>query len=460
MPRPGPRPYECVRRAWHSHRHQPMRGLVIRQIFRLVHENHCAATKKNKEWQEKLPVVVLKAEEIMYSKANSEAEYTDLETLWERVNDAIDTIIRKDESTETGELLPPCIEAALNLGCVAIRASRSQMHNNPRTYLRPAVQESCGVSPTVLDANTNERTCNVWPLHSANISALNKFPTAESPGLVLESSGCVTPNTNNHIAPSCEKLASPANNQILQVNSNKQLNVGSVYPLYYGNVFQAEVSRSVHQESQKSNPVIVGVPIYSSVAEPAEVGRMQNLFSCDTDKYVTNGSSQANSRDNNWMDPQMGCDLSLRLGLFSESSLSTGKNSEYGTNIGRRVSQDGGKPRDKEFPFFPLESGNYFSRLHTSRWNSEGEGQNVEDFRKRKISSIADMDNEQFFLSHDPNSNCFAGQMKRPETPASRKSEDDKSTNFGVPICEKVLHYKDSARRREGPGESPLRLRF
>jgi|AraCvinosormetaG_1042628.scaffolds.fasta_scaffold16553_2 hypothetical protein len=35
-------------------------------------EAHSAATRKNKEWQEKLPVVVLKAEEIMYSKANSE----------------------------------------------------------------------------------------------------------------------------------------------------------------------------------------------------------------------------------------------------------------------------------------------------------------------------------------------------------------------------------------------------
>jgi len=34
MPRPGPRPYECMRRAWHSDRHQPLRGSVIRQIFR------------------------------------------------------------------------------------------------------------------------------------------------------------------------------------------------------------------------------------------------------------------------------------------------------------------------------------------------------------------------------------------------------------------------------------------
>lgn len=105
MPRPGPRPYECVRRAWHSDRHQPMRGSIIQQIFRfwvvlillilfdfdcvcfgfvhfgelhtmclirVVNENHSPATKKNKEWLEKLPIVVLKAEEIMYSKANSE----------------------------------------------------------------------------------------------------------------------------------------------------------------------------------------------------------------------------------------------------------------------------------------------------------------------------------------------------------------------------------------------------
>ena len=37
----------------------------------------------------------------------------DLETVWDRVNDAIDTIIRRDESTETGELLPPCVEGTL-----------------------------------------------------------------------------------------------------------------------------------------------------------------------------------------------------------------------------------------------------------------------------------------------------------------------------------------------------------
>lgn len=41
-------------------------------LIRVVNDAHSAATKKNREWQEKLPVVVLKAEQIMYSKANSE----------------------------------------------------------------------------------------------------------------------------------------------------------------------------------------------------------------------------------------------------------------------------------------------------------------------------------------------------------------------------------------------------
>ncbi|KAF8110912.1 hypothetical protein N665_0078s0099 [Sinapis alba] len=135
MPRPGQRPYECIRRAWHSDRHQPMRGLLIQEIFRIVCEIHSQSTKKNTEWQEKLPVVVLRAEEIIYSKANSEAEYMDMNTLLDRTNDAINTIIRLDETTETGEFLQPCIEAALHLGCTPRRASRSQRNINPRCYL-------------------------------------------------------------------------------------------------------------------------------------------------------------------------------------------------------------------------------------------------------------------------------------------------------------------------------------
>ena len=41
-------------------------------LIRVVVDAHSPATMKNKECQEKLPAVVLRAEEIMYSKANSE----------------------------------------------------------------------------------------------------------------------------------------------------------------------------------------------------------------------------------------------------------------------------------------------------------------------------------------------------------------------------------------------------
>lgn len=43
-----------------------------------------------------------------------QAEYMDENTLSERANDAIDTIIRKDDSTETGALLQPCIEGNMH----------------------------------------------------------------------------------------------------------------------------------------------------------------------------------------------------------------------------------------------------------------------------------------------------------------------------------------------------------
>nr|VDD51527.1 unnamed protein product [Brassica oleracea] len=148
MPRLGPRPYECVKRAWHIDRHQPIRGFIIRQIFRLSMEAHSAATKKNKEWQEKLSVVVFKADEIMYSKSNSEVLILTL-VLCVFVYHNLADFGGLTLTTETGPLLPPCVEAALNLGCTAVRASISQRHSNVQTYLCPKFQQP-------VSASTNE----------------------------------------------------------------------------------------------------------------------------------------------------------------------------------------------------------------------------------------------------------------------------------------------------------------
>uniref|UniRef100_A0A1J3DP51 Uncharacterized protein n=1 Tax=Noccaea caerulescens TaxID=107243 RepID=A0A1J3DP51_NOCCA len=288
MPRPGPRPYECVKRAWHSDRHQPIRGSIIRQIFRLAMEAHSAATRKNKEWQEKLPVVVLKAEEIMYSKANSEEEYTDADTMWNRVNDAIDTIIRRDESTETGPLLPPCVEAALNLGCIAVRASRSQRHSNIRTYLGPKIQEP-------VPAPTNEPPYHHEYHHQAQKSNKPSLTSqAAIPVDVLDN------NSNKHVAT---PRGYPFLHESMQMHQKPlarklgtstapgpgPINLGSVYPLYYGGdnnqTQQVDMSFRVPEA-----PIIIGMPIGIKAPEEA------------TERL---------------------CDLSLRLGISSEPPPST-----------------------------------------------------------------------------------------------------------------------------------------
>ncbi|PIN09996.1 hypothetical protein CDL12_17419 [Handroanthus impetiginosus] len=415
MPRPGPRPYECVRRAWHSERHHPMRGLIIQQIFRLVHDNHSATTKKNREWQEKLPTVVMRAEEIMYSKANSEAEYSNIETLWDRVNDAVDTIIRKDESTETGELLPPCVEAALNLGCVPIRASRSQRHNNPRTYLRASHQESHDMSPKVPNENANECNSGLMPFHTSNSSMHKMPPNIDSPHVVWERNKHITPNTNQQIASLCEKLPPIGHRNNIEVEHDTMSRRGSVYPLYYGTSFKAEVPQLGFRGPQKSDSIIVGVPIFSSVAEPSEVGCLQNLFPYGDDTNVAEKTREA-ANDSKGKRPQVGFDLSLRLGLFSDSDSSREKSFGCGADsVGHGVSQEEGRPKEKEFSFFPIESPHDRSLLHERRWNLESESQNAEVVsRKRKLPFNADVENDRLFWSQDSTSNHFAGQMRRP----------------------------------------------
>ncbi|CAN6918231.1 unnamed protein product [Brassica oleracea] len=222
MPRPGPRPYECVKRAWHSDRHQPIRGSIISQIFRLSMEAHSAATKKNKEWQEKLPVVVLKAEEIMYSKANSEVLILTLVLCVFVYQNFADF---EDETTETGLLLPPCVEAALNLGCTAVRASRSQRHSNVRTYLCPKFQQP-------VSASTNEPQ-----YHHQVQKSNNPSPTAQ-PEIPVD----VLDDSNNRGAAFLHEsmqvhqkpLARTLGASTAPAPSPAPINLGLVYPLYYG----------------------------------------------------------------------------------------------------------------------------------------------------------------------------------------------------------------------------------
>ncbi|TYI76246.1 hypothetical protein E1A91_D06G062600v1 [Gossypium mustelinum] len=406
MPRPGPRPYECVRRAWHSERHQPMRGSIIQQILRLAIETHSTATKKNKEWQDKIITVIVKAEEIMYSKANSEAEYTNPETLWDRVNDAINTIIRRDESTETGELLPPCVEAALNLGCYPVRASRSQRHSNPRTYLTPRAPETVPATPRILDNGSEDRCPQLSPVQSG--SQLARIATNVN-------SNTSVSQANRHNYPFLPQNCPSGHDQLMRMETNSPSNSGQVYPLYYGIHYQNAESQtgSPVQENLVSDTIIVGRPIGSSVLEPAEMGSLQNFFSSSN---VDIGGKRIGQQDIRHTDEKLlgkECDLSLRLGLFSDPCMQVEKKSLCETtDVGPSNTQDGGKLSDvfqqksKEIPFFLERTVNDHFESFSRKCFMENEGHNVgAATRKRKATFGGNSEDEQFCKQPGSSSN-------------------------------------------------------
>ncbi|XVE71473.1 hypothetical protein DITRI_Ditri10aG0153300 [Diplodiscus trichospermus] len=332
----------------------------------------------------------------MYSKANSEAEYMNPETLWDRVNDAINTIIRRDESTETGELLPPCVEAALNLGCYPVRASRSQRHCNPMTYLTPRAPEPVSTAPRILDKGSEERCPQLSPVQSGGQLAR----TATNVNLNVSVS-----QTNRHIYPS-------GHEQLMRNETNTLPNLGQVYPLYYGVHYQNAESQtgSPVQENIVSDTVIVGRPIGTSVAEPVEMGSLQNLFSSSDVGFGGKGLGQQDIGHTHEKSLATECDLSLRLGLFSDPSLQVEKNSIFETeDVGPSSSQDGGKvnevfeQKSKEFPFFPERTINdHFESLSRKRF-IESEGQNLgAAMRKRKTTFGGDSEDAQFCWQPGP----------------------------------------------------------
>ncbi|KAK8949626.1 hypothetical protein KSP39_PZI005562 [Platanthera zijinensis] len=299
MPRPGPRPYECVRRAWHSDRHQPIRGSLIQEIFRLANEVHCNGTKKNKEWQEKLPFVVLKAEEIMYSKANSEAEYMDLKTLWDRVNDAIDTIIRKDDANESGDLLQPCIEAALNLGCIPRRASRSQRHSNPIAYLTPNLKETLHPSQKSQENNNNAHqgssTRMLPPMLPAQAGHIHS-PPPEFGSKNTSEIQFMPSNVDN----SSKEFPCIVRGVPLPKEPDIWPNLCRVYPLYYGEGHCTPNSRLQSHVIRQEETIL------------SAVGAARPSVRCNGAGDIV-FSAEFAVRKTGELSPRTECDLSLRL---------------------------------------------------------------------------------------------------------------------------------------------------
>ncbi|XP_042492370.1 uncharacterized protein LOC122071944 isoform X2 [Macadamia integrifolia] len=409
MPRPGPRPYECVRKAWHSDRHQPMRGSLIQEIFS---EIHSPATKKNKKWQEKLPVVVLKAEEIMYSKANSEAEFMDLKTLWDRLNDAINTIIRRDESTESGEYLQPCIEAALILGCIPRRASRSQRHINPRSYLNPSTQEPTYADPRVQDSTTHEGLLTLQPDNRTNspqlISTYSIFTrpiTMNSTGLRSESRSPITQDSNptsihEYPFPS-ENFTSTGLNQPLLMPASPPSNLGRVYPLCYGIPLQSrepQVSFQVQVSQELDHNRVVGLPCVQSTVEPGAIPVLENLFSCRAAGNASDRITESEFKETSKKPSVIECDLSLRLGPLSVAGTRVGNEWPHQVEavFDSSSSQEGSKSNDQspsmgtEFNFLRRDNSDGPLESCSGKWSPEGEDLNVKAITRKWNAPVSD----------------------------------------------------------------------
>lgn len=211
-----------------------------------------------------------------------------------------------------------------------------------------------------------------------------------------ESCSLVT-HDNNFTTPhffSSESFRPSGTNQSFPMETCPSLNFGCVYPLFYGTSLQnrkPQLSPPIPQESN-CNTVVGGIPCVQSSVEPAEMGILENLFSCDQAVDASNRTTQADCKDASEKPCETECDLSLRLGLLSAAGVSAENGWVHEVeDVDSSSSREGSKfsdlsPRmEKEFCFFPKDNVDDPLESCSSKWSSEGEGLNVEaTIRKRK----------------------------------------------------------------------------
>ncbi|KAJ6330008.1 hypothetical protein OIU76_008772 [Salix suchowensis] len=223
-------------------------------------------------------------------------------TLWDRTNDAINTIIRRDESMETGELLQPCIEAALNLGCTPRRASRSQRNCNPSFYLSPTTREPNTLLPGSMHSS-------IQADHASNSRVLPNYPNMVKPMIMNSTpSGSESQDFAGQINGTSNKFLFIDDNiplynvnQCLPLENYRIPSPCSVYPLYYGGCLEP---RRGCGALPKTLP---------GTMEPVEVAAMQNFFPRTEDIPVQICHAD-HRKDSPLQQQETGCDLSLRLG--------------------------------------------------------------------------------------------------------------------------------------------------
>lgn len=171
-------------------------------------------------------------------------------------------------------------------------------------------------------------------------------PLPDSNRCTIQNNGS-EPTSSGKFPAAYEKFPSPRKKQFLSVEANTSANVGRIYPLHSGTHFQPEVSSPY---LSLPNNVIIGTPVYPLV-DPVKRGCFQNLFPGKEDDNAFSRVTHVDSSNKQQeVFEQTECDLSLRLGLFSDPCLNRGKGLASDIDIvGLHSSHDGGKLYDRSF---------------------------------------------------------------------------------------------------------------
>ncbi|MBA0844301.1 hypothetical protein Goarm_001406, partial [Gossypium armourianum] len=220
--------------------------------------------------------------------------------------------------------------AALNLGCYPVRYSRSQQHCNPRTYLTPRAPEHVSLAPRIFDEGSEESCPWLPPVQSVRIAT-----DVNSNISVSQTYHRWSHFLSENCPYDCD--------QSTRIET-KTSPIGQVYPLYHGIHHQntQPLTGSPVCENIMSDTIFVGIPIGTSLAELGVNGSSQNLFS--SSDIGGKGDGLQDMKRTNEKSFLAECDLSLRLGLFSDPRVQVEKDSIFETgDVGQSSLCDGGK---------------------------------------------------------------------------------------------------------------------
>lgn len=280
-----------------------------------------------------------------------------------------------------------------------------------RCYLSPNTQEPSSSNPaSILEITQGNHTINLQYmsdyLNLVKPTTTNWFHSGLQPqSPVTQNSNCAT----NKFPFSYENFPPSSHNQCLSLETYPPSRLYSVYPLYYGNHLQREDSQFGLEISPKLNP---------NATESAETGMVQNLFSCNVD--ASNKITQADFNNHPESSPEIGCDLSLRLGPLPVPCIIV-ENSWHQEveDVGSSCSREGSKfhdrlpQMDKKFSFLPRRNADDPLDSCSSKWSSEFENLNIQPtMRKRKAFDGHPAEDRQFCWQPRPPCNNFTGRMR------------------------------------------------